>query len=207
MSRYTGPTCKNCRRYGMKMCNKPAGKCGWEKRPTPPGEIGARARRRHSEYGSQLREKQKILAIYGLRERQFRRYYKEASRRTGITGELLLQILEHRLDNVVYRLGFTNTRPQARQAVNHGHIKVNGKKVDIPSYLTKPGQTISWRKASEEKNGLYEFAKARLKDVDVPKWLRLNQKDVEGSVFSEPILSDKELGIDTRLVVEYYSRR
>ena len=154
----------------------------------------------------QLREKQKTMSIYGMRERQFRRFYNEASRQEGITGDRLLQILESRLDNVVFRLGFAATRPQARQCVNHGHFEVNDRRVDIPSYLVSAGDIISWRESSRKKI-LYGAVKSEISDARPPSWLNLDKKSLVGKVLTAPVFAQKEMGIDTRLIVEYYSRR
>src|ERR671933_669387 len=153
MARYTGPVCRICRRAGMKLflkgerCFGP--KCGVERRAFPPGDHGQR-RRKQSEYGLQLREKQKARSIYGVLEAQFRKHFEEAERRPGVTGENLLRILEMRLDNVVYRLGFADSRPQARQLVRHGHFMLNGTKTDIPSALVKPGDVVTVRAGSRQ---------------------------------------------------------
>ncbi len=207
MSRYTGPKEKNCRRYGFSMCHKPKGKCGFDRRKSSPGEKAVRTRRRLSEYGMQLREKQKTMAIYGVKEKQFRRYYDIASRKEEITGDVLVKMLERRLDNVVFRLGFAQTRQQARQSVNHGHILVNESKVDIPSYTVNTGDIISWKESSTKK-GVYGIAKSQIsRGYRVPTWLNLNKHSMVGKVLTEPVFSQKDLGISTRLIVEYYSRR
>ena len=208
MARYTGPKCKNCRRFGMKLCSKPAGKCAWERRKSAPGDKSTQQRRRRiSEYGTQLREKQKARAIYGVFERQFRNYYKKASRLDGVTGDRLLQLLESRLGNVVYRLGFADYRPQSRQIVGHGHIQVNGKKVNIPSYQVKAGDRISWREQSK-KTGLFEIVSAGMGSNSViPSWLNVDSDKHIGEVVTVPGINEVELAIDTRQIVEYYSRR
>jgi len=208
MARYTGPICKNCRRFGMKLCSKPAGKCAWERRKSAPGDKSTQQRRRRiSEYGTQLREKQKARAIYGVLERQFRNYYKKATRLQGVTGDRLLQLLESRLDNVVYRLGFADSRRQSRQIVNHGHIQVNGKKVNIPSYQVKAGDRISWREQSK-KTGLFEIVSNGMgANSIIPSWLNVDSDKAVGEVVSMPRTSDVELTIDTRQIVEYYSRK
>ena len=208
MARYTGPKCKNCRRFGMKLCSKPAGKCAWERRKSAPGDKSTQQRRRRiSEYGTQLREKQKARAIYGVLERQFRNYYKKASRLEGVTGDRLLQLLESRLDNVVDRLGFADSRPQSRQIVGHGHIQVNGKKVNIPSYQVKAGDRISWRDQSK-KTGLFEIVSNGMgANSVIPSWLNVDAEKAVGEVVSVPKTSDVELSIDTRQIVEFYSRK
>ena len=208
MARYTGPKCKNCRRFGMKLCSKPSGKCAWERRKGAPGDKSTQQRRRRiSEYGTQLREKQKARAIYGVLERQFRNYYKKASRLEGVTGARLLQLLESRLDNVVYRLGFSDSRPQSRQIVGHGHIQVNGKKVNIPSYQVKAGDRISWREQSR-KTGLFQIVSNGMgANSVIPSWLNVDSDKAVGEVVSLPKTSDVELSIDTRQIVEFYSRK
>jgi len=208
MARYTGPICKNCRRFGMKLCSKPAGKCAWERRKSAPGDKSTQQRRRRiSEYGTQLREKQKARAIYGVLERQFRNYYKKATRLEGVTGDRLLQLLESRLDNVVYRLGFADSRRQSRQIVSHCHIQVNGKKVNIPSYQVKAGDRISWREQSK-KTGLFEIVSNGMgANSIIPSWLNVDSDKAVGEVVSMPRSSDVELTIDTRQIVEYYSRK
>ena len=210
MARYTGPACKICRREGVKLmlkgerCFSP--KCAMEpnRRPYPPGPRHAR-RRKLSEYGLQLREKQKVRHIYGVLERQFRKHYEEAERRPGATGENLLQILEMRLDNVVYRLGFADSRRQARQLVRHGHITVNGKKTDIPSYIVSPGDTI----AVAEKSRNNEFFKAIAQSLGTkspPSWLSVDPENLTGRVLAPPARSDIDPTIREQLIVEYYSR-
>jgi small subunit ribosomal protein S4 len=208
MARYTGPICKNCRRFGMKLCSKPAGKCAWERRKSAPGDKSTQQRRRRiSEYGTQLREKQKARAIYGVLERQFRNYYRKATRLKGVTGDRLLQLLESRLDNVVYRLGFADSRRQSRQIVGHGHIQVNGKKVDIPSYQVKAGDRISWREQSK-KTGLFEIVSNGMgANSVIPSWLNVDSDKAVGEVVTLPKTSDVELTIDTRQIVEFYSRK
>jgi small subunit ribosomal protein S4 len=192
----------------MKLCSKPAGKCAWERRKSAPGDKSTQQRRRRiSEYGTQLREKQKARAIYGVLERQFRNYYKKATRLEGVTGDRLLQLLESRLDNVVYRLGFADSRRQSRQIVSHCHIQVNGKKVNIPSYQVKAGDRISWREQSK-KTGLFEIVSNGMgANSVIPSWLNVDSDKAVGEVVSMPRSSDVELTIDTRQIVEYYSRK
>ena len=208
MARYTGPICKNCRRFGMKLCSKPAGKCAWERRKSAPGDKSTQQRRRRiSEYGTQLREKQKARAIYGVLERQFRNYYRKATRLEGVTGDRLLQLLESRLDNVVYRLGFADSRRQSRQIVSHGHIQVSGKKVNIPSYQVKAGDRVSWREQSK-KTGLFEIVSNGMgANSVIPSWLNVDSDKAVGEVVTMPKISDVELSIDTRQIVEFYSRK
>jgi len=192
----------------MKLCSKPSGKCAWERRKSAPGDKSTQQRRRRiSEYGTQLREKQKAKAIYGVLERQFRNYYRKASRLEGVTGDRLLQLLESRLDNVVYRLGFADSRPQSRQIVGHGHVQVNGRKVDIPSYQVKAGDRISWRDQSK-KTGLFEIVSNGMgANSVIPSWLNVDSYKAVGEVVSLPKSSDVELSIDTRQIVEFYSRK
>jgi small subunit ribosomal protein S4 len=192
----------------MKLCSKPSGKCAWERRKSAPGDKSTQQRRRRiSEYGTQLREKQKARSIYGVLERQFRNYYKKASRLEGVTGDRLLQLLESRLDNVVYRLGFADSRPQSRQIVGHGHIQVNGKKVNIPSYQVQAGDRISWREQSR-KTGLFEIVSNGMgANSVIPSWLNVDSDKAVGEVVTLPKSGDVELSIDTRQIVEFYSRK
>lgn len=208
MARYTGAVCRLCRRQGMKLflkgerCFTP--KCAVERRPTPPGDHGQR-RRKVSEYGEHLKEKQKVRAIYGVLERQFRKHFEEAKRLPGATGENLLRLLESRLDNVVYRLGFADSRNQARQLVTHGHIQVNGRKTDIPSALVRPGDVISVAPGSRN----LEFFKVVAETLDkksVPRWLQLDAAHMTGRVLSLPSRDEIETNVNEQLVVEFYSR-
>ena len=209
MARYTGPDCKLCRREGMKLYLKGerclTKKCPIERRPYPPGQSGQARRRKPSEYALQLREKQKVRRTYGLLERQFRKSFDTAARRPGRTSENLLQILEMRLDNLVYRLGFADSRAQARQLVCHGHFAVNGRKTDIPSFIAKPNDVITVRERSK---GL-EYFKTRallLAQKGVPAWLRLDVNEMTGRVMSLPTRTELELPFDEQMVVEYYQR-
>jgi small subunit ribosomal protein S4 len=210
MARYTGPVCKLCRREGIKLflkgerCFGP--KCAVEanRKPYPPGQHTQR-RRKVSEYGLQLREKQKAKILYGLLERQFRRHFSEAERRTGSTGENLLRILETRLDNVVYRLGFAESRAQARQLVNHGHITVNGRKVDIPSYETKPGDVIGIHPRHRE-NEYFKTLAEDIKRREAPGWLSLDQQNLTGRVLNVPARNEIDANVQEQLIVEFYSR-
>ncbi len=209
MARYTGPVCRRCRHLGEKLmlkgekCTTP--KCPLEKRNAPPGGRSMRRRRRVSDRGLQLREKQKIRFSYGVLERQFRRFFAKAGKAPGITGESLLILLERRLDNVVYRLGFADSRPQARQIVRHGHIIVNGRKTDIPSYLVKLGEVISWKKASIETE-YYKTVVEKIKGKVIPGWLSLDEEKMLGSVLALPGKDDIDTKFDSKAVVEYYSR-
>lgn len=211
MARHTGPVCKLCRREGEKLflkgerCYSP--KCSLERRAYPPGQHGRQAqfRRKVSDYGLQLREKQKARRIYGVLERQFRRYFREAERRKGLTGSNLLIMLESRLDNVVYRLGFGVSRAQARQLVRHGHFEVNGRKVNIPSYLVKPGDIVAVRRSSRSKTFFKELAQ-ELGHRAVPEWMSLDVQSLSGTILTPPSRSDVEITLSEQLIVEYYSR-
>jgi small subunit ribosomal protein S4 len=211
MARYNGAVCKLCRREGEKLflkgerCLSP--KCAIERRPYPPGEHGRQAqfRRKVSDYGLQLRAKQKARRIYGIMERQFRRYFREAERQRGLTGMNLLILLESRLDNVVYRLGFAASRPQARQWVRHGHFEVNGRKVNVPSYLVEPGDVIAVRPTSQKKPSFREMAQD-LEHRGLPGWLSRDEVTLTGRVMSLPSREDVDVTLDEQLIVEYYSR-
>ncbi len=209
MARYTGPVCRLCRRERMKLflkgdrCFKE--KCAIEKRGYPPGQHGQRRGRRTLGYGLQLREKQKVKRIYGVLERQFRLYFKEADRRRGITGENLLVALERRLDNIVYSLGFAASRAQARQLVRHGHVALDGKKATIPSLQVKAGQTVAVREGSR-KNELIRASVETARGRGVPDWLELDAENFSGRVNSLPTREDIKLPIQEQLIVELYSR-
>lgn len=210
MARYTGPACRLCRRFGDKLmlkgerCSTP--KCPLEKRNTSPGRRPlARRRIRISERGIQLREKQKLRFSYGVLERQFRRVFVEAKKGPGTTGETLLILLERRLDNVVYRLGFADSRAQARQIVRHGHITVNGRKTDIPSFLVKSGDVVKWREAST-KTEYYKRVAEEIEEKFIPDWLSLDKESMTGKVLNLPGKDDIELGFNEKAIVEYYSR-
>ncbi|HET92413.1 MAG TPA: 30S ribosomal protein S4 [Chloroflexi bacterium] len=213
MARYTGPVCKLCRREGEKLFLKGArcfsSKCPFERdRSYPPGEHGRMAqfrRRRVTDYQRQLREKQKVRRIYGVLERQFRRYYREAERRSGLTGENLLIILESRLDNVIYRLGFADSRAQARQLVQHGHFLVNGRRTDIPSYLVTPQDRIQVRDGSRKRTYFKERAQL-LDEGAIPAWLSLDAEAMTGRMLNLPVRQDIDAGLNEYLIVEYYSR-
>ncbi len=208
MGRYTGPVCRLCRRVGDKLflkgerCFTP--NCAVEKRRTPPGDP-SRRRRRVSDWGLQLREKQKARYIYGLHETQFRKYMEEAQNRPGVTGIYLLQLLERRMDNMVYRLGFAESRRQARQLVLHGHFLMNGKPTNIPSYRVRPNDVISWKESRKSR----EFFKQLTEGIPkrpTPQWLSLDVETMTGKVLSLPDEQDVESTVETRLIVEYYSR-
>jgi small subunit ribosomal protein S4 len=206
MARYHGPVGKVSRRLGIGITEK--GQRILNKRSYPPGQHGPGAKRRQvSDYGLQLMEKQKARYLYGVLERQFRRLFEDASRRTGVTGEYLLSLLERRLDNVVYRLGLATTRNQARQLVNHGHIMVDGRKTNIPSYTVKVGQVISVRPESRRRTYFKNLVDSgELNRYRTPDWLRLNPADVSGQVLALPRREDAEPGINEQLIVEFYSR-
>jgi len=207
MARYTAAVCRLCRRSGDKLMlkgNKCITKCVLDRRPKPPGpQLGRR--RRLSDRGIQLREKQKVRYSYGILERQFRRFFAQAGRQPGITGENLLVLLERRLDNVIYRLGFSDSRSQARQIVQHGHILLNGHKTDIPSCLVKEGDTISWHESSTKKDYYKQLVQVVSGKV-IPGWLSLDKQNLVGKVLSLPTPDDIETKFDVAAVVEHYSR-
>lgn len=208
MAKYTDADCRLCRREGCKLFLKGdrclTKKCAFERRPQAPGIHGAEnARKKVSEYGLQLREKQKAKRAYGLLEKQFRGYYEMAERTKGKTGEVMLSLLERRLDNVAYRLGFGSSRAQARQIVNHGLLTVNGKKVNIPSYQVKIGDVIA---VKENKKDLDLFKELKDLKIVVPKWLEFNPAELSGKVVANPQREDIDLNIKEHLIVELYSR-
>ena len=209
MARYTESVCRQCRREGEKLFLKGdrcyTAKCAIIKRHTPPGQHGQARQRKQSEYGLQLREKQKCRRAYGISESQFRKYYEMANAKKGVTGENLLSILETRLDNVIYRLGFAMSRPEARQLVRHGHFTINGKKVDIPSYLVKPGEVIALKDSSrslDKFKGSLEANGSR----PAPKWLDFDQNTLTAKVVAFPAREDIDLPIEEHLIVELYSK-
>ncbi|HHV74412.1 30S ribosomal protein S4 [Thermoanaerobacterium sp. PSU-2] len=206
MARYTESTCKLCRREGMKLFLKGdkcyTEKCPFARRPYAPGQHGQN-KKKLTNYGTQLREKQKLRRYYGVLERQFERYFEEAERMKGITGDNLLQLLERRLDNVVYRLSIASSRAQARQFVSHGHILVNGKKVDIPSYLVKAGDVVSVKDSSKSLDVIKNNVEA---STNIPDWLDFNKDSLEGKVLSLPTREHIDLPIEEHLIVELYSR-
>jgi small subunit ribosomal protein S4 len=208
MARYIEAVCRLCRRSGEKLMlkgDKCINNCTFDRRPRPPGQVASQ-RRRLSDRGLQLREKQKARYTYGVLERQFKRFFTEAERQHGITGENLLVMLERRLDNVVYRLGFADSRPQARQLVRHGHILVNGKKTDVPSYLVKEGDAISWREGSA-KTEYYKSLTESIKGKTVLNWLELDREKLIGKVVSLPTPNDIiDAKFQPQSIVEYYSR-
>lgn len=209
MARYIDPVCRRCRRIGEKLflkgerCYTP--RCAVDRRKRPPGEQIPR-RRRSSEWAIQLREKQKARFAYGVLERQFRKYFDVAKDQPGVTGDLLLQLLETRLDNTVYRLCFADSRSQARQFVNHGHFMVNDKRVDIPSYQVKPGDTVAWKRVGDSIPAFIEAITDGIPKRPVPQWLSLDTEHLRGQIVSLPTAAEIDLGIDSRLIVEFYSR-
>jgi small subunit ribosomal protein S4 len=211
LARYIDSVCRLCRAEGEKLflkgdrCFSP--KCSVERRTYPPGVHGRQGqfRRKESDYGTQLREKQKVRRIYGVFERQFRRYFQEAQRQKGLTGVNLLVLLESRLDNVIYRLGFADSRPQARQLVSHGHFELNGRKTNIPSCLVSEGDIITVRESSKKTSYFKEVAKS-LDEGRVPGWLSLNATELSGRVVSIPTREHIDVTLNEQLIVEYYSR-
>ncbi len=209
MARYTGPVCKLCRREGIKLflkgdrCLSP--KCAIERNNTRPGQHGQARQRKLSGYGLQLREKQKVRRTYGVLERQFRREFDIAARRPGKTSDNFIQLLESRLDNIVFRFGFADSRAQARQLVTHGHFNVNGRKTDIPSYIVKAGDAIAVREHSRS-NEYFKTRALMLAQKAVPRWLRLDVAGLSGQVVALPTRQDVDLPFDEALVVEYYQR-
>jgi len=212
MARYTGPVCKLCRREGEKLflkgekCFSP--KCPVERRAYPPGEHGRETtyrRRRVSDFQKQLREKQKMRRIYGVMERQFRRYYEGALKRRGLTGEALLQQLEQRLDNVVFRLGYASSRNQARQLVTHGHFDVNDRRIDVPSMIVRVGDSVSVREGSRKRAYFKDLA-AEAESRTVPRWLERDLERLSGKMLQQPEREDIDAALNEQLVVEFYSR-
>lgn len=209
MARYVGPVCRLCRREGMKLFLKGercyGERCAVERRNVPPGHHGKGRKAKLQGYGLQLREKQRVKRMYGVLEGQFRRYFKEADRRKGITGETLLQLLERRLDNVVYRLGFATSRPQARQLVRHGHFLVNGRRADIPSYSLRAGDQVSVKTASAG-NAAIAYAMEEVKGRGIPEWLELDVEGLAGRLASIPTREQLNLPVQEQLIVELYSK-
>ncbi len=208
MARYTDASCKLCRREGQKLFLKGercySNKCAIGRRPYAPGQHGA-TKKKLSEYGIQLREKQKAKRFYGLLESQFRKYFEMANRKKGITGENLLQLLESRLDNVVYRMGFGSTRAEARQLVTHGHFEVNGKRLNIPSYLVKVGDTVDVSEKGKKSVRFKEILDITGAKV-VPKWLEVDQENLKGKIVALPAREDIDLNVQEHLIVELYSK-
>ena len=208
MARYTKSACRLCRRENLKLFLKGercyTEKCAIERRSYPPGQHG-QGRKKFSAYGAQLREKQKVKRLYGVLEKQFRNTFKEADRQKGITGEILIFLLERRLDNTVYRLGFANSRNEARQLVKHNHFIVNQTKVNIPSYLVKPGDVIELREKSKKIVRILEAIEGVARR-GVPQWLELNKEQLKGSVKGQPAREDITIPIQEKLIVELYSK-
>ena len=208
MARYTGPACKLCRREGKKLYLKgercTSGKCALDRRSTAPGQHGA-AQKKMGEYGLQLREKQTTKRYYGVLERQFKNYYEEAARKEGMTGENLLILLERRLDNTIYRMGLAESHKEARQLVLHGHFTLNGKKVDIPSLLVKPGDVIAVKEASKDSTKIKALAEA-LESKTAPKWLDVDKTNLVAKVVSFPARDDIDFDFNEQLIVELYSK-
>ena len=209
MARYVGPVCRLCRREGMKLFLKgercTGEKCAIERRNVPPGQHGKGRKQKLLGYGLQLREKQKVKRMYGVLETQFRRYFEEADRRKGVTGETLLQLLEQRLDNVVYRLGLATSRPQARQLVCHGHFTVNGKRADIPSFSVRAGDQVAVRPSSA-KNPAIQYAMEEVKGRGIPEWLEFDGEQQTGRLAAVPTREQLNLPIQEQLIVELYSK-
>lgn len=209
MARYSGPVCKHCRREGEKLFLKGSrcfsAKCSFEKRSYAPGQHGMSRRTKLSEYGVQLRMKQKVKRIYGLLEAQFRSYYEKSSRSKGVTGENLLRMLESRLDNVIYRLGFAPSRKSARQMILHGHFLVNGRYVNVPSYILRAGDIIAVREKSRKMPLIHETMRRIKDDVLVP-WLRLDKAKMEGEFLDLPNRQDIPIDVQENLIVELYSK-
>ena len=208
MARYTGPVCRLCRREGAKLYLKGdrcyTGKCAIDRRAYAPGQHG-QGRKKVSEYGLQLREKQKAKRIYGILETQFRNYFEKADRQKGITGENLLRLLERRLDNVVFRLGYGSSRTEARQLVRHGHFIVNGSRVNIPSFLVKVGDVVAVTEKSKESPKLKELAESAQSKA-APAWLEKDSAALGGKIVSIPSREDIDVPIQEHLIVELYSR-
>lgn len=206
MAKYTCADCRQCRREGQKLFLKgercTTKKCAMERRPVAPGPHAA-GRRKPSEYSVQLREKQKAKRAYGLLEKQFRSYYEEAERMKGVTGENMLILLERRLDNVVYRMGIGSSRAQSRQIVNHGHITVNGKRVDIPSYRVKKGDVIAIKENKKDNEMFKELKGAK---IVMPKWVEFDTESFVGKVIDNPQREDIDLNINEQLIIELYSK-
>lgn len=206
MAKYIEADCRRCRREGCKLFLKGdrciSSKCAMEKRPVLPGQHGA-GRKKVSDYGTQLREKQKVKMAYGLLEKQFRGYYDEAERMKGVVGENMLSLLERRLDNVVYRMGIGDSRAESRQIVNHGHICVNGKTVDIPSYRVAIGDTISIKESSKDQE---RFKQLKGIKIVMPKWVEFDSEKLAGKINALPKREDIDLNIQEHLIIELYSR-
>jgi small subunit ribosomal protein S4 len=208
MARYTGSVCRLCRREGMKLFLKGSRcyskKCAFERRPTPPGQHGVR-RRKVGEYGMQLREKQKVRRVYAVLERQFKNYFDAAESRPGVTGENLLRLLELRLDNIVFRMGFATSRAASRQLVNHGHFAVNGRPTNIASHQLRPGDRVEVRESRAAREP-FKIAKETLRSHQPPEWLSVDPAKLAGTIIDQPRRDQMPLDLNEQLVVEYYSR-
>jgi small subunit ribosomal protein S4 len=208
MARYTDPVCRICRREGLKLFLKGSRcysrKCSFERRSTPPG-MNTQRRRKVSEFGIQLREKQKVRKSYSVLEKQFRNYFEKAEQRKGMTGENLLRMLEMRLDNVVYRMGLARSRAEARQLVGHGHFTVNGRPTNIPSFATKVGDRIDVRESRRGRE-YFKTASETIKAAQIPEWVSVDAAKLSGTILSEPVREQMPLEFNEQLVVEFYSR-
>jgi small subunit ribosomal protein S4 len=208
MARYTDSVCRLCRREGAKLFLKGmrcyTKKCAFERRPTPPGQHGVR-RRKVGDYGLQLREKQKVRRVYSVLERQFKNYFDSAESRPGVTGENLLRMLELRLDNVVFRMGFAPSRAASRQLVTHGHFAVNGRATNVASYQLKAGDRIEVRESHREREP-FKVAKETLRSHQAPEWLSIEAPKLSGTILDQPRRDQMPLDLNEQLVVEYYSR-
>jgi len=208
LARYTGPRCRQCRRENMKLFLKGercfTDSCAFDRRQYAPGQHG-QGRAKFSPYGEQLREKQKVKRMYGVLEKQFRTYYHKASQKKGVTGENLIATLESRLDNMIFRLGFCGSRSEARQLIKHGHFRINGKKVDVPSYLLKPEDVISLRERSRKIQRIKD-AMETAKQRGIPRWLELNAEQFTGKVLAVPEREEITAPIREQLIVELYSK-
>lgn len=209
MARYTGPVCRMCRREGTKLFLKgercTSGKCAFDRRSTAPGQHGA-ANKKVREYGMQLREKQKTRRYYGVLERQFANYFEEADRRTGMTGENLLILLERRLDNVVYRMGMAESRKEARQLVLHGHFTLNGKKVTVPSISVRVGDVVTVKESSRDSAKLKGLMEGLASKQVAPKWLEVDKENAVAKVVALPTREDIDFDFNEQLIVELYSK-
>ncbi len=210
MARYTGPACRICRRQGMKLFLKGTkcmtDKCPFNRRGFAPGQHGQNRRvKKLSDYGLQLREKQKVKRMYGLLEKQFRQTFQQASRAKGVTGDKLLELLERRLDNVIFRLGFAPSRAQARQIVRHGHVRLGEKRVDIPSFCVRPGQTIRLAGSEVFLKSIKE-TRELIKERPLPPWLGRHPEDPAGTVVGIPVRGDVQFPVQDQLIVELYSK-
>jgi len=209
LARYTGPVCRLCRREGMKLFLKGdrcySDKCAWERRSYPPGMHGQRRGKKYSDYGVQLREKQKVRRIYGILENQFRRYFEIADKQKGVTGDVLLRLLELRLDNAVFRMGFANSRNQAREFVRQGHYLVNGRKVDIPSFQVKVGDRVVVKEKSRNNPQLLSAMEAVARR-GIPKWIEVIPEEFTARIKELPLREEITMPIQEQLIVELYSK-